>query len=354
MSTEIKAFFNKRADTDTNAESMFCGVDGDVSEKTHSNVLEFLGEANRAYGIERVPALVMDPHGGLDMWGNIVPTNREVENQFHLIRSSDGHVVSPKTVSKQYAPFALADLAAEIQGWCDQGWATPDAVYDGKDGALELLTLRLDAGGVAMPDGKQWDHHIILRVPHGTGGKVTGTLASFCHTCANTYAAQGRGRELMIPHRISGKMSNEEIQFAMAERAQMAVHTFESVKEYIAGMATRMNAWQNCVVNASGIETLTDALLGIKKDDDLKGGLQNKRDAILNASDLSEFGTHGKTVADFVNAVTFYNSSPFADVNKKSQVSGVDRMIRNVAPDASGWKLEQKALILANNALTKI
>lgn len=353
MSTAIKAFFNKRADTDTNAESMFCGIEGDTTQKTHSNVLDFLGEADRAYGIHRVPALVNDPFGGVDESGNIVSAAREVENQFHLIRSSDGHVVSPKTVSKQYAPFALADLAAEIQGWCDQGWATPDAVYDGKDGSLEILTLRLDAGGVTMPDGKQWDHHIILRVPHGTGGKVTGTLASFCQTCSNTFGAQGRGREFVIPHRISGKMSNLEIQLAMGQRAQMAVQTFETVKNYIAGMADRLNSWQNCVIGADGIETMTHDLLGIKKGDDLKGGTQNKLDAILDAANLSEFGTHGNTVADFVNAVTFYNSSPFADVNKKSKVSGIDRMIRNIAPDASGWKLEQKALALATFTVEK-
>ena len=354
MSTAITAFFNKRTDSDKTAKSMFCGTDGNVAEKTHTNVLEFLTDARRDYGIARVPALVMDPNGGLDDGGNIVPTAREVDNQFHLIRqgtNGDGHVVSPKTVSAQYAPYSLADLAGEIQPWCDAGWATPDAVFDGKNGSLELITLRLDAGG-QMPG---WDHQVILRVPHGTGGKVTGTLSSFRTVCSNVFGAQGRGREFIIPHRISAKMSTEEIQKQMAIRATLARNTFATVNDYIAGMAKQMNSWENVTIDEKTMETMVNELLGIEheKPEDIKGGKKNMREEILTAANLKEFGTYGKTLADFINGVTFYNSSPLAAVNQKSKVSGVDRMLRNVAPNASGWILEKKAAALANAMLTR-
>ena len=121
----INGYFNARSEGDTRPKGMFSGIDGDTAEEIIPNIQDFLKAAGRNYGILRVPAFVNDPFGGLDDDGNVVPALREVENQFHLARTSDGHVVSPKTVTAQYAPMTLMDVALEVQPWCDAGWSLP-------------------------------------------------------------------------------------------------------------------------------------------------------------------------------------------------------------------------------------
>jgi hypothetical protein len=346
MTDTIQGFFNARQDGDSNARTMFAGIDGDTSETIITDLPEFLAAANRNYGILRVPALVTDPFGGVDEDGEIVPAVREVDGQYHLTRTNDGQVVSPHTVTGQYAPMTLLDVAAEIKPWLDAGWCTPDAVYAGKGGSLEVLSLRLDASGM-LPNGETWDHHIVFRLPHGAGGKVKGTIVSFRTACANTFAGIGRGFEFVITHRISAKMSQDERQAVMAERAQKAVAAWKKAHEYIDTLAGRIGEWTAKPVSFAQAEVLTDSLLGIDKLEDASTRAKNVREAILAGFSMPKFGTHGANLYDWVNGVTFVNSSPNAEIVAKSKVGAVDRMIRNVDPNGSGNKLESKALKIA-------
>jgi len=354
--SEIKGYFNGRQENDTNAASIFVGIEGETSDTIIPNIADFLQAAGRDYGILRAPALINDPFGGVDEEGNIVPAVREVEvpgaaagkdgksdkRQFHLMRNSDGHVVSPHTVTGQYAPLTLLDIAAEIQPWCDDGWVTPDAVYDGKDGSLELLCLRMDASG-NLPNGEAWEHYIVFRNPHGSGGKAKGTIVSYRPMCQNVFGSLGRGIEFVVGHRISAKMTDEERADAMAKRVRTAKAAWKTAEKHIADLAKRINVWSGSTISFADAETLTNALLDIRADKDPSTRTKNVRDAILAGFSMPKFGTYGATLYDWLNAVTFSLSSPNCDIVSKSKVTTIDRMIRNVDPNGSGYKVEAKA-----------
>lgn len=342
MNMDIQGFFNARQDGDSNAQSIFTGIKGETAPEIIPDLPTFLKAAGRDYGILRTPAYVNDPFGGLDESGEIVPAIREVEGQFHLTRTNDGRVVSPHTVTGQYAPLTLLDIAEEIQPWCDQGWCTPDAVYSGKNESLELLCLRLDASGT-LPNGETWEHYIVFRNPHGSGGKAKGNIVSFRQRCANTFGSLGRGIEFTIGHRISAKMDAEERQAEMASRVQRAKAAWETARQHIDRLAERINVWSGTPLSFAQAETLTDRLLGIKSGGDVSKRKTNTREAILNGFSMPQYGTNGATLYDWINGVTFYLSSPHSDAVKRSKVDSVDRMIRNVLPTESGYKLEAKA-----------
>jgi hypothetical protein len=345
MST-ITGFFNARTDTDKAAKSIFSGVKGETSENIISDLPTFLAAAGRDYGILRKPAFVSDPFGGVDAQGNVCETIREVDNQYHLARTSDGRVVSPHTVTKSYAPLTLMDVAAEIKPWLDAGWVTPDAVFSGKNESLELLCLRMDAGGM-LPNGEQWQHYIILRLPHAAGGKCKGQVVDFRPMCSNVFAAIGRGNEFTISHRISRGMTDEERQEAMLERVKTAKNAWQTAQDHIKTLAAKVNAWDAAPVSNAQAVKLTETLLGIKNLDDAKGNAKNKREAILDGFNMPQFGTYGATLYDWINAVTFYTSSPNSAIVAKSTVNPIDRMIRNVDPQGTGFKMEDAAQKLA-------
>lgn len=342
MQTDIKGFFNARQDGDSNAKTIFSGIDGETADSIIPDLPSFLEAAGRDYGILRSPAYVNDPFGGVDENGEICTAIREVEGQFHLTRTSDGRVVSPHTVTGQYAPLTLLDIAAEIQPWCDQGWCTPDAVYSGKNESLELLCLRLDASGT-LPNGEAWEHYIIFRNPHGSGGKAKGNIVSYRQRCANVFGSLGRGIEFTIGHRISAKMDAEERQAVMAKRVQQAKAAWQTARDHIDRLAERINVWSGTDITFDQAEMLTDALLGIKKGDDVSKRKTNTREAILNGFSMPQYGTNGATLYDWLNGVTFYLSSPYSESVRKSKVNAVDRMIRNVLPTESGYKMEMRA-----------
>lgn len=350
MTTAIKGYFNARKDGDTHAKSMFSGVEGNVSDTIIPDLPTFLQAAGRDYGILRTPALVRDPFGGLDEHGDICEAVREVEGQFHLTRTNDGRVVSPHTVTGQYAPLTLLDIAAEIQPWCDAGWVTPDAVFSGRNESLEILCLRMDAGGT-LPNGETWEHYIAFRNPHGAGGKAKGTISSFRVVCSNAFNSVGRGIEFVVGHRISATMTMEERQEAMTTRARNAVAAWQTAEQYIADISERINAWSGKAVSFTQAETLTDSLLGIRKLDDASARKKNMREAVLAAFSMPQFGTNGANLYDWMNAVTFVNSSPHAGIVQSSKVSAVDRTIRNVDPHGSGYIFEAKAEKLATEFL---
>jgi len=344
--TDITGFFNARTDTDKAAKSIFSGIIGDTSESIISDLPTFLERAGRDYGILRTPAYVNDPFGGLDAQGEVCRSLREVENQFHLARTSDGRVISPHTVTEQYAPLTLMDVGAEIKPWLDAGWVTPDAVFSGKNDSLELLCLRMDASGM-LPNGEQWQHYIILRLPHGAGGTCKGQVVDFRPMCSNVFAAIGRGNEFTISHRISSKMTEEERQAAMGERVKLAKNAWKTAQEHIKILAAKVNAWSETPVSNAQAVKLTNTLLRIKDIEEASSRTRNKQEAILNGFDMPQFGTYGATLYDWINAVTFYTSSLNSDVVKKSKVKTVDRIIRNVDPQGTGFKMEDAAQKLA-------
>jgi len=340
----ITAFYNptKEGDTFKGLFPSHTGFKGECADRIIRDLQEFLATAGRDYYIKKVPAGVYDPSGGTDTDGNIVPTWREVENQFHLARSVDHRVVSPHTVTESYAPLSLMDVAEEIAPWVQAGWATPDSVFEARDGALEVLVLRLDAGG-EIADGDFFVHYVVIQNPHGSGGKAKGKIISFRIVCCNTFAAAvSAASDFQITHRVA-KGSIEEQTAIMAKRTKDAVAAWERVQEHIAALSARVNVWNGAAITFSDAEHLTDQLLGIGKLDDASAQKKNGREAILGAFSMPQFGTYGRTAYDWLNGVTFVQSSPNAESVRKSKVGTIERLVRNMDPNGTGFKVEQKA-----------
>lgn len=333
----IKGYFNPRTEGDTfTGLGLAFGMDGSIGDSIERDLQKFLVAAGRDYFIKKVPAFQF--LGELDGEAQYA----QCENQFHLVRSSDQRIVSPHTVTDQYAPLSLMDVAIEVAPWVEAGWATPDAVFSARNGSLEVLVLRLDAGG-EIADGDFYVHYIVIQNPHGSGGTAKGKIISFRIVCANTFAcAVSMKSDFTISHRVA--KGNSEMQAAiMQQRAADAVAAWETVQEHIVELSKRVNVWDTSPLTLADAGHLTDQLLTIPKVGNVTGNKKNKRDSIMEAFNMPQFGTNGATAYDWINAVTFVNSSPNAENNKKSKVSAIDRAVRNMDANASGVKFEQKA-----------
>lgn len=344
MTATINAFYNPTKDGDT-FKGLFPSdpkFKGECADAIIRDLQQFLTAAGRNYYIKKVPAGVFDPNGSVAEDGTVGEGWIEVENQFHLVRSVDHRVVSPHTVTEQYAPLSLMDVAEEIAPWVQAGWATPDAVFEARNGSLEVLVLRLDAGG-EITDGDFYVHYIVIQNPHGSGGKAKGKIISFRIVCCNTFAAAvSAASDFTISHRVA-RGSVEEQTAIMAERTQDAIAAWDKVQQHIADLAERVNVWNSAPITFADAEHLTDQLLDIRPGQEASTRKMNTRDAILAAFSMPQFGTFGRTGYDWINGVTFINSSPNADSVKASKVSTIDRAVRNMDPNGTGFKLEQKA-----------
>jgi hypothetical protein len=339
----IKGFFNPQRQGDT-FKGLNGSIKGSLASRIHGNLFEFLQEGGRNYFIKKVPARIYDPTGAIDAAGNIVPGDIDVENQFHLVRSIDHRVVSPHTVTESYAPLSLMDVAEELQPWCEAGWCQPDGVYSAKNESLEVLTLRLvEDAGIVMPGDEKFLHYIVFENVHATGGKAKGKIITWRIVCANTFAAAISARsDFTITHRVA-KGNAEEQQKIMAERVKEAVAAWEQAKNHIARLAEKVGVWQAKGMSKGEAVSITNRFLDITDEEDASTRSVNKRDAIVAAFEMPAAGTFGRSAWDWINAVTFVNSSPLAELNKKSKVDAVDRIVRTTTVNGTGFKDEAKA-----------
>ncbi len=326
----ITAFFNPRTEGDT-----FKGLNGSIGGNTADRIIpsthDFLREAGRDYYIKRLPA----PH---PLFLERFQENEDHEglylpDTYWLARSSDGQVVSPKTVTNQYGILSLMDIADEVQPFCDAGWATPDGVYD-RNHSLEVLSLRLDAGG-EIAEGENFLHYIVIQNPHG-GGTAQGKIISWRIVCENTFAAAvSAGYDFTISHR-KGREDEDKV---AKDRLARAVSTWDNVQKHISKLSESINTWQGMPIEISDAENLTDKLLGIEGEKEISGQARNTKERILSAFSDPRNGTYGRSAWDWYNAVTFTTSNP----EKGSKVDPITRVVRNVTPKASGFKTEDKA-----------
>jgi hypothetical protein len=315
-------------------------VKGTLSDTLYHSLPDFLTAAGRSYGIRRVQSVHPETHA-------------PIANQFLLLRSDNGKIVSPKNVSRSYAPMSLLDIAAEVQHFCDAGWATPDSVFGGgflPDGgeSVEILCLRLDAGGIEFPAGEKLVHYMVLINPHN-GRKAQGKFISYRPWCKNMFSALLSGTyDFAIPHRIARE---EDPATIMQDRIRRAVETWENAKKKIRHLADRINIWNSLPLAANDVRNLTDRLLEIEGTPEaaISSRSKNKRDAILSAFNRPDIGTHGATAYDFLNAVTFTVSSPDSPANRESKTPAGDRIIRSIDPLGSGFEIERGARILVDS-----
>ena len=346
MKHEVNAFFNPTHDGDTYT-GLNASIQGVTSPVRIEGIPAFLRAAGRDYWIRRVPALHPTRLVG-DTESDRFGQPEILGGQFHLIRSDNGTVVSPKTVSAQYAPMSLLDISEEMQPWCEQGWTVPDGVYGGRfleDGgeSVEILTLRMNTEGIDFPDGETFRFYLCVSNPHGSGGTAKGKIIGFRIICGNTFAAAiSHAHDFAVSHRVAKDSEPGDI---MKERMAFAVQNWTAAREKIAALAARVNSFQGVKLAASDAADLAEQLLGIKgkKPESVSTRAKNKKAEILTAFRNPGAGTYGETAWDFLNAVTYVNSSPNAPGFKTSRVAPVDRILRTIDPQGTGFAVERAA-----------
>lgn len=207
-----------------------------------------------------------------------------------------------------------------------------------------MLVLRLDASG-EIADDEFFVHYIVIQNPHGSGGTAKGKIISFRVVCQNTFAsACSAASDFAITHRVASGSAEEQAE-VMAKRTQDAIKAWDKVQEHIRVLSEKVNTWSAAPIARADAEHLTEALLDIPagKGTEATGRKRNMREAILDAWNRPQYGTFGQTGYDWLNAVTFVNSSPFSEIVQKSKVGAVDRAVRNMSATGTGFKVEQKA-----------
>lgn len=243
---------------------------------------EFLERAKMGYDVLKEQATRVNAEGVVV----------DVPNQFHLVRSDDQRVVSPSSVTARYFVRTPTDLATVLDPIVQNGlgiWDTGFTLYGGQS---EVVTVRLcDIKAKPGCDSSDWIYYFIAQNYHGSG-KARFKLAGNRVLCANTVAqAFASGADLAMVHSKS-----------IGQKFADAPKMWEAAAKAIEAHCEKL-AKLDKVVNVP--ETI-DELLAI--DDDSTTQQKNRRDRIVAAAHMPTMGTHGRTLYDIFNAVTFDNT----------------------------------------------
>jgi len=240
---------------------------------------DFLVKARMSYNVTKEQATRFNKAG----------VQVDVPNQFNLIRDDDETVVSPSTVTKKYEVRIPRDLAMVVDPIVQGGLGIYDTAFTLYGGQSEVVTVRLcDIKSKPGNDSSDWTYYLVCQNYHGTG-KARFKIAGNRVVCHNTVtAAFAGGADLSMVHTKSIVQK-----FADAPKVWTAAATA------IAAHCDKL-AKLDKVVNVP--ETI-DELLAI--DDDATTQQKNRRDRLVAAACMPMMGTHGRTLYDIFNAVTY-------------------------------------------------
>lgn len=218
-----------------------------------------------------------------------------VPNQFHLVRSDDGKIISPSTVTDRYEPYQLDDMLGILQFYIDAGYAKPGTAMVLHNGSVEVMTVQLDIKRIDG-DASDWSVYFGLRNHHGGTGSVEGIVTGVRIVCANTAsAAFAKGADFRIRHSRN-----------VADRVRVAAGAWNEAKEAIARFEA--HAAQLAATKIHNIPATIDALLGITNIEDAATRTLTKRNELIAYANRPDMGTFGQSAWDIFNAVTAYNT----------------------------------------------
>lgn len=260
-------------------------------------ISEFLESKGMNYAVSKQAAIV---RGADDAKG--APTFREVEGQWHLVRSTDGEVISPSTVSDRYAPINPQQLVAPLDPLLQEGWITPDEGYLFKRGSHEVIRFRIDGGELEKDGdimGEKWVHYFSIHNHQGGGGKVRGLVHHQREICKNQIVRLSSINGFSIRH-------TGEIQ----KNYDWAVSTWKKLKEEIREISKRMEIFASKGVTAVEAEAILRTIYGVegKQQDEISTRTANELEFAIQEFSNPRRGTYGKSLADVYNAITSTNT----------------------------------------------
>jgi hypothetical protein len=265
--------------------------------------------------------------------GETVP----IDNQFHLVRSSDQKVISPSTVSKRYSVTNPTKMCEPIAPLVSEGWIKPDNGFLFKDGSYEVCSFEMnsdeleDGGRIA---GEQWKHWISLHNHQGGGGGLKGSITSFRVVCANTAAAAAKEACFTIRH-------TGDIQ----QNYQWAIDRWQKLKDGIRKLSERMTVFGELELSPTDALDALQKLYGVDgmMADDIATRTANELEFAMTEFSNPRRGTNGRTGLDLFNAITATNSH-YAPKNSKE--SKEKRLSSLYDVNGSRFKLEAATVSL--------
>jgi|SRR5689334_6934830 len=269
----------------------------------------------------------------VDADGNTVP----IENQFHLVRSTDQRVISPSTVSKRYSVTNPTKMCEPIAPLVAEGWIKPDNGFLFKDGSYEVCSFEMnsseldDGGNVA---GEPWKHWVSLHNHQGGGGGLKGSVTSFRPICYNTSVAAAKEACFTIRH--TGDID---------ANYKWAIDRWQKLKDSIKKLSERMTVFADLTLSPSDAEAALHTLFGVegKSADEISTRTANELEFAMMEFSNPRRGTFGKTGLDLFNAITATNNH-YAPKNSKE--SNEKRLSSLYDVNGSRFKLEAAAVSL--------
>ncbi len=270
---------------------------GDGNPEGINDLEKFIAEKGMDYALSKVPTFVPAPDGA----EGVVP----VPNDFHIRRLSDGRIVSPASVTKQFGVMSPSDMLPDLIPFVDEGWATPDSAFTLAGGRIEVIALRLNPEGFEQTDGNQplrvgedFRWYLVAKNFHG-GGSASASVFGERLICTNGMTALAGLSSCQIPRRGDTVKSFRK-----------AFGRWEGIREVINGMAKRMGLFMDTPCNVTQATEIFAELLGITgtPDEDISTQKTTLRTALMDASNMPRYGTEGVHAADVSNAVTWVGS----------------------------------------------
>lgn len=290
----------------------------------------FLDKCGMNYTVEKTPAMQQMADG----------STREVAGQFHLVRSSDQAVISPKTVSKKYVPVNPRDMISPIAPLIAEGWVTPSKGYMLSDGSHEMLSFKLDGGMLENKGtvvGEEWDHFFQLHNFQGAGS-FFGTLYCKRLACVNgAVRVVTKSKGFRLRHMGAVLASYEE-----------AMRTWEDIKVEIRKLSERLTVWNDKIVTPTEAIGIFENIFEVA--DTLPADRATRTVNRMNFA-IGEFSnprraTYGRSLYDIYNAITATNTHYVPAKSRETETKALSSLFN---PGGSRNKLEARTVsILAD------
>lgn len=287
----------------------------------------FLDKSGMNYTVSKEPAIQRT----LDATGQ--PVYSEVEGQFHLVRSTDSAVISPKTVSGKYVPINPRIMIAPVAPLIAEGWVTPHRGYKLSEGSHEVLSFKID-GGMLENEGKivgeEWDHSFQIHNFQGAGS-FFGTLYCIRKICVNgATRVVSKGNGFRLRHTGPIETKYEE-----------AMQTWKEIKEQIRKLSERMTVWNGLAVTATQAVSIFQDIYEVTDPNDISSRTKNELEFAIREFANPQRGTYGRSLYDIYNAITATNTHYAPANSRESEVKRTSSMLN---PAGSRNKLEARAV----------
>lgn len=288
---------------------------------------KFLDDFKMNYAVTKEPAIqrTLDANGE--------PQYSEVDGQFHLVRSTDQAVVSPKTVSGKYVPTCPIDMISPVAPLIAEGLVTPQNGYMLSEGSHEVLSFRIGSGN--LPDagkvvGEDWDFFFQLHNFQGAGS-FFGNLFAKRLVCSNGAT------------RIVKKAGGFRLRHmgALQTKYEDAMRTWKEVHDEIRKFMDRMTVWNGQNVTPQEALALLHEIYEVEDPANIATRTANELEFAIREFSNPQRGTYGRTLYDVYNAITATNTH-YAPRNSRETEGR--RLSSLLNPNGSRNRLEARTI----------